>query len=153
MTRSTPAWLSRATATTTIRVLCVGWAWAAAPAHAFDYPTSERVVWVQTCMQDHPGHYFEMVNKCSCAIDQIAARVRHDDFTTMSTSANARTIGGERGGSLRASDSIQQASRLFAKIQKEAKAACFIQSAPNPSTSALSAPAAASTPASGPASP
>lgn len=111
------------------------------PTHAHDYPTADRVTWVQSCMQDHPGHYFEMVNKCSCAIDRIASKVRYDDFVTMSTSANARSIGGERGGSLRSSDSIQKAARLFSQIQQDAKSACFISPGPaTPAAPAASAP-------------
>ena len=36
------------------------------------YPTSERVLYVNQCMRDHPGAFYEMVNKCSCAIDAMA---------------------------------------------------------------------------------
>ena len=43
------------------------------PAHAFDYPTSDRVLFVQACMRDNPGPHYEMLNKCSCALDKIAA--------------------------------------------------------------------------------
>lgn len=100
------------------------------PAQAHDYPTADRVTWVQACMQEHPGHYFEMVNKCSCAIDRIAREVSYDAFTTMNTAANASSIGGERGGSLRASDTVQQQVRQYRALQKQAKAACFIQATP-----------------------
>lgn len=100
------------------------------PVQAHDYPTADRVIWVQACMQEHPGHYFEMVNKCSCAIDRIARDVTYDAFTTMNTAANASSIGGERGGSLRASDTVQQQVRQYRALQKQAKAACFIQAAP-----------------------
>jgi len=124
------------------------WSWmlfalgvaATGSAAAHDYPTADRVTWVQACMQEHPGHYFEMVNKCSCAIDRIARDVSYDDFTTMSTAANASSIGGERGGSLRASEGVQQQVRRFRSLQQQAKAACFIR------------PAAASPPAAGAAS-
>lgn len=109
-----------------------------APAHAHDYPTAERVTWVQACMHEHPGHYFEMVNKCSCAIDRIAREVTYDAFTTMNTAANASSIGGERGGSLRASDIVQQQVRQYRALQKQAKAACFISS--GPAAPAASAP-------------
>lgn len=110
------------------------------PAQAHDYPTADRVTWVQACMQEHPGHYFEMVNKCSCAIDRIAREVSYDAFTTMNTATNASSIGGERGGSLRASDTVQQQVRQYRALQKQAKAACFIQAAPTPSAPAASAP-------------
>lgn len=109
----------------------------ALPAWAHDYPTADRVTWVQACMQEHPGHYFEMVNKCSCAMDRIAQAVSYDDFTTMNTALNASSIGGERGGSLRASETVQQQVRQYRALQKQAQAACFIQ----PAAQAAPAPA------------
>lgn len=112
----------------------------ALPASAHDYPTTDRVTWVQNCMQEHPGHYFEMVNKCSCTIDRIAREVSYDDFTTMNTAVNASSIGGERGGSLRASDTVQQRVRQYRALQKQAKAACFIQ--PADAAKQVAAPAA-----------
>lgn len=115
----------------------------AVPAVAHDYPTADRVTWVQACMQEHPGHYFEMVNKCSCAIDRIARDVSYDDFTTMSTAANASSIGGERGGSLRASEGVQQQVRRFRTLQQQAKAACFIRAAaPRPAEAPASSASA-----------
>lgn len=99
---------------------------AAAPAFAHDYPTADRVIWVQSCMQEHPGPYYEMVNKCSCALDHIARSVKHEDFTTMSTDANAISIGGERGGAFRSNEQVQQQVRKWRKLQQDAQAACMI---------------------------
>ena len=51
-------------------------------ARANDFPTSARVLYVEDCMRANPGPYFEMVNKCSCAIDAMAAEVKYDEYTT-----------------------------------------------------------------------
>ncbi len=96
-------------------------------ARAHDYPTVDRVIYVQTCLRDHPGPSFEMVNKCSCAIDKIASEIIYDDFVSLSTVANAITIGGERGAVLREAEPMQDLARKFRKLNVEAKKSCFIR--------------------------
>ena len=66
-------------------------------ARANDFPTVDRVLYVQDCLRAHPGPAFEMINKCACAVDRIAAAVPHAEYLTMLTAFNANTIGGERG--------------------------------------------------------
>lgn len=95
-------------------------------AAAHDYPTADRVVFVQACMRDHPGPHYEMLNKCSCAIDKIASTVTFDDFVEMNTATNANTIGGERGAYIRDVDLLQKDIRKYRQILGEAKKACFI---------------------------
>ena len=108
----------------------IGTLLAAAPAAAFDYPTAERVNYVMACMRDNPGPHYEMVNKCSCAIDALARDVSLDDFVAMSTAANANTIGGERGSYIRDSEALQAQIRKFRDLQAAAKKGCFIQPGP-----------------------
>ena len=102
----------------------------AAPAAAYDYPTAERVNYVMACMRDNPGPHYEMINKCSCAIDALARDVSLDDFVAMSTATNATTIGGERGSYIRDSEELQAQIRKFRELQSTAKKGCFIQAAP-----------------------
>jgi hypothetical protein len=90
------------------------------------YPTVDRVLYVQECMRQHPGPFFEMINKCGCTIDTIAREVTYDDFTTMSTIANAMTIGGERGSTMRDNESLQPQIKRFRELQTKAKRSCFI---------------------------
>lgn len=109
-------------------------AWAAAAcaallpaaAWAHDYPTADRVIYVQICMREHPGSHYEMLNKCSCVIDSIAQALPHDDYVTMSTAANANSIGGERGSYIRDVEALQQEIRKFRTLQTQAKKSCFI---------------------------
>jgi hypothetical protein len=95
-------------------------------AWAYDYPTSDRVVFVQACMRDHPGPHYEMINKCSCALDNIARDLPYDDFVGMSTVTNANSIGGERGSYIRDNESLQVEIRKFRQIQIAAKKSCLI---------------------------
>jgi hypothetical protein len=103
---------------------------AAAPAANINaYPTSERVVFVEACMRDHPGPHYEMLNKCSCTLDRLAESLPFDDFVTMSTAANASSIGGERGGVIRDSEPLQQQVRRFRQMQAAAQKSCMLQTA------------------------
>ncbi len=95
-------------------------------AAAHDYPTADRVLYVQECMRQYPGAHYEMVNKCSCVIDKIAAQVSPDDFDTMSTATNANSISGERGNMIRDSAGMQDQIKRFRTLQAAAKKSCFI---------------------------
>lgn len=100
----------------------------AGPASAAnDYPTSARVLFVQECIAKHPGtSNFEMVNKCSCALDAMAAETPYDDYVTMWTVVNARTIGGERGGTLRENATLDEPAKRFRELTARAAKSCFL---------------------------
>lgn len=98
----------------------------ALPAHANDYPTADRVVYVQDCMRLHGGSYYEMLNKCSCTLDKLAAQLKFEEFESMVTATNANSIGGERGNAIRDVDSAQKEIRRFRDMQAAAKKSCFI---------------------------
>jgi hypothetical protein len=101
---------------------------ACAPAAAAEnsFPTVDRVLYVQECMRNHPGPHYEMVNKCACALDRLAAEISHEDYVSLSTAANATTIGGERGSYIRESEPLQQEVRRYRALQARVKKACFI---------------------------
>jgi hypothetical protein len=99
---------------------------ASVAAQAHDYPTADRVRFVQECMRDHPGPHFEMTNKCVCAIDKIAEQMPHDVFVAGSTVANANSLGGERGNAIRDVAILQDEVKLFRAAVNKAKSGCFI---------------------------
>lgn len=98
-------------------------------AHANDFPTVDRVIYVQECMRAHPGPQFEMQNKCSCALDALAREVKYDDYVTLSTVGKAMTIGGERGGSIRDAPSLEPQARRYRELLSKAEKGCFINPA------------------------
>ena len=101
---------------------------AAAPlAGANDFPTVGRVQFVLECMRDHKGGEFELLNKCSCAIDRLAEKYKHDDFVEAQTMAKAVTIAGERGSTLRDNEDAQKAARQYRADVRDAAKACFLQ--------------------------
>jgi hypothetical protein len=98
----------------------------AAPAFANDFPTADRVVYVQECMRNNPGPNYEMVNKCSCALDKVAAELKFEEYTTMATISNGMTIGGERGGAIRDTPTLAPQLKRYRELQTKAKTSCFI---------------------------
>jgi hypothetical protein len=100
---------------------------APALAHVNDFPTVDRVLYVQECVRNNPGPYYEMINKCSCALDKLASEVKFDDYVSMSTIANAVSIGGERGGTLRDNESVKPQIARFRDLQAKVRKACFIE--------------------------
>ena len=95
-------------------------------AQASDFPTLDRVVFVQECMRAHPGPGFEMTSKCVCVVDALAAQLSYDDFDTMNTVSKASTIAGERGASLRDAPSVADALQRYRRMQAHAEKGCFI---------------------------
>ena len=100
---------------------------AACPAMANDFPTSERVEFVLDCMRNHKGGDFELLNKCSCAIDRLAEKYTHDEFVEAQTMSKAVTIAGDRGSALRDNEEAQKAARQYRADVKDAANACFLR--------------------------
>ncbi len=96
-------------------------------AHANDFPTVDRVLYVQDCMRAHPGPSFEMTSKCSCALDWLAREVKFDDYVTMSTISKAMSIGGERGNSIRDAPTLEPELKTYRALNAKAENACFIK--------------------------
>lgn len=99
---------------------------AAPAALANDYPTIERVLYVERCMEQHRGPIFEMRNKCACTIDKLASQVPFAQYETMSTAADAFSIGGERGSYIRDTKVLTDEIKRFRELQTAAKKSCFI---------------------------
>jgi len=100
---------------------------AASPATPInDFPTVDRVLYVQECMRAHPGSPFEMTNKCSCALDALARSVKYKDYVTLSTISKAMTIGGERGGAIRDVPSYEPEVKRYKELLSKAEKGCFI---------------------------
>lgn len=107
-------------------VLATAFAGFAGQARANDYPTADRVFYVQACLVQHPGSHYEMVSKCSCALDKLAADLPFAEFENMQTATNANSIGGERGNSIRDVAAAQDQIKRFRSLQAAAKKSCFI---------------------------
>ncbi len=93
-----------------------------------DYPTAERVQFVEECMADYPDKgRFEMVHKCSCVIDQLAAHYTLDEYVDMTTAAKAFTISGERGNVVRDTPMGKRLNTQYKQAIAASKDACFLK--------------------------
>jgi hypothetical protein len=121
------------TPTSTLRqvLLPALFALAATPAAANDFPTLDRVLFVQECMRENPGQYYEMVSKCACALDALASEVSYDDYMKMNTSSLANSIGGERGSYIRSNDALRGEIRRLREVRARVFKGCFIGVGPS----------------------
>lgn len=94
---------------------------------ADDFPTAGRVEFVLECMRDHAGGQFELLNKCSCAIDRLAEKYRYDEFVEAQTMAKAVTIAGERGSTMRDNQDAQNAATQYRAAVGAAARACYLR--------------------------
>jgi len=99
----------------------------AAGAAGNDFPTVDRVEYVQECMRNHPGSRHEMLYKCSCTLDRIAAKIPYGEYVELWTAANAVSIGGERGAQLRDAQMSQDMAKKFRTIEGKAQKDCFLR--------------------------
>jgi hypothetical protein len=97
-------------------------------AAANDFPTIDRVMFVEACARDHPDRpHQEMLYKCSCAVDALAAQYTFDQYVDLSTAFDAGQIAGERGAAVRESTSGQDLAKQFRAARAKAFSSCFIQ--------------------------
>jgi hypothetical protein len=94
---------------------------------ANDYPTVDRVLYVEACIRNHPErNRQEMIYKCSCALDALAEQIGYDDFVELSTAFYAGQAAGERGTAVRESGPGQDMASRFRKAQADAFQHCLI---------------------------
>jgi hypothetical protein len=92
-----------------------------------DLPTVTRVEFVLECMREREGSEYELLNKCSCALDRLAERYSSDEFIEGLTLSKAAYIAGERGATLRDNEQAQAEARRFRDNYAAARRACFLQ--------------------------
>jgi hypothetical protein len=99
---------------------------AAAPVN--DFPTIDRVLFVENCARDHPDRpHQEMLYKCSCAVDAIAGEFPYDEYVELATAVDAGQIAGERGAAVRESTEGKSMSKRFKEARARALSSCMIE--------------------------
>jgi len=97
-------------------------------ASANDFPTIERVLFVDNCVREHPNRpRQEMLYKCSCAVDAIASEFPYDEYVELSTSIDASQIAGKRGAAVRDSTEGKRMNKRFKEALAKASSGCMIQ--------------------------
>lgn len=90
-----------------------------------DYPTVDRVEFVLECMHRNGGKQ-EFLYKCACVIDEIAAKVKYDEFVEAATAARYQGLGGDRGGVFRDPPQTRETAKRYLQIQSEAMKRCYV---------------------------
>jgi hypothetical protein len=92
-----------------------------------DFPTLERVLFVEACIREHPDRSRqEMIYKCSCAVDAIADEVTYAEYVDLSTAFSAGQVAGERGAAIRESTQGRDLATRYRTIQSKALKGCLI---------------------------
>lgn len=100
---------------------------AAAPVHAQavnDYPTNARAEYVFACMATN-GQTRDMLDRCSCAIDQIAEVLPYDDYVSAETVLRMQQTTGERAGMFKSMAQMTEIVAGLKRAEAEAEILCF----------------------------
>ncbi|MBU0601831.1 MAG: hypothetical protein KKD25_05460 [Gammaproteobacteria bacterium] len=95
-------------------------------AAANDFPTASRVEFALDCIQNYSNNQ-EYIYKCSCLIDEIAAKLSYDEYVELSSFSRSAAMSGERGGMFRGTDQTKEAVKKYLGIVSESKKRCFIK--------------------------
>lgn len=96
----------------------------ATPCEGNDFPTQARVEFVMQCMEEHGGQTLGTMYHCVCAVDKIAARMNHQEYSEAVTFTNMYNTPGEKGGEFR-DPPKSKALRDKLKAAREEAEGCF----------------------------
>ena len=89
-----------------------------------DYPTGARVEYAVACMAAN-GRAPDALQRCSCAIDAIAAVLPYDDYVAAETVLRMRQTTGERSGMFRGGGMMEGIVAELRRAEAEAEILCF----------------------------
>jgi len=89
-----------------------------------DYPTEARADYVFACMQTN-GQSREMLGRCACSIDEIAALLSFDRYVQAETVLSMRRVGGDRMAVFKSSAAAEALVADLRRAQAEAEVVCF----------------------------
>lgn len=88
------------------------------------YPTYARVDYVIGCMAAN-GRTQDVMRKCSCSIDEIAAQLPYDKYVAVETARVMQDAPGERASLVRGAGWVKDLLEEFRQIQVAADLKCF----------------------------
>lgn len=112
--------IRRATIATALAV----WAGSAGAQAVNDYPTNARADYVFICMATN-GQTRQVLDQCSCAIDQIATVLPYDDYVRAETVLSMRQAAGERTAMFRQGTVVNEMVANYRRAEAEAEILCF----------------------------
>lgn len=100
---------------------------AGAPVHAQavnDYPTNARAEYVFACMASN-GQTRDMLDRCSCSIDQIAEVLPFEQYVEAETVLRMQQMNGERAGMFKSMAQMTEIVAQLKRAEAEAEILCF----------------------------
>jgi hypothetical protein len=88
------------------------------------YPTSDETFYVLACMQMN-GQNAEGLQKCSCAINAIEARLPFEQYSEAELVFAMRQAGGQGAAIYRDAAPMKEVAERFIRAQTEANQECF----------------------------
>ena len=89
-----------------------------------DFPTAARADYVFACMSTN-GTTREMLERCSCSIDEIAQLISYEAYLEAETVLSMRRVGGERMAVFNSSAVAENLVADLRRAQAEAEIVCF----------------------------
>ncbi|WP_298919165.1 hypothetical protein [uncultured Roseobacter sp.] len=89
-----------------------------------DYPTAARADYVFACMVTN-GQTREMLDRCACSIDEIAAILPYEQYLEAETVLSMRRVGGERMAFFQSAAMAENLVADLRRAQAEAEIVCF----------------------------
>ncbi len=89
-----------------------------------DYPTAARADYVFACMAAN-GQGRDILERCSCSIDEIAAILPYKAYVEAETVLSMRRVGGERMSMFQSAASANTLVADLRRAQAEAEVVCF----------------------------
>lgn len=89
-----------------------------------DYPTEARADYVFACMAAN-GQGRDVLRRCSCSIDEIAALLPYEKYLQAETVLSMRRAGGERMAYFKSAPSAENLVADLRRAQAEAEMVCF----------------------------
>ena len=92
----------------------------AAPA---DFPTIDRFIYVNECMQNNGGS-LDAMYKCACVMDQLADKLTYQQFQDGDVATHGANTMGERAALFRDPENIRNDAKVLATVKAEAAKTC-----------------------------
>ena len=89
-----------------------------------DFPTAARADYVFACMSTN-GMTREMLQKCSCSVDEVAQLLSYEEYLQAETVLSMRRVGGERMAVFNSSAAAANLVAELRRAQAEAEIVCF----------------------------
>ncbi len=97
-----------------------------AKAEKNEYPTIDRVLFVNECVREHGGG-LDSLYKCSCVMDYFVKNLTYSEFDNMDASTHGINTTGERSALWRDPKSIKDGIRKLKSVKEKAKLNCNLK--------------------------